>query len=308
MGNLNFQELGVAAGTPAGTSLIDVHAGGVGVIESVSVSNSIQKENDKEDICHRMVLVCGTSTCHMAVSQNKVFIPGVWGPFWPAMLPEYWLTEGGQSATGALLDYILNNHVATPHLANRAASQSISTFELLDKMLESMMNESKAPFLAILMEDLHSLPNFHGNRSPMADPVSKGVICGLTPYLSEKKLALYTSPQFRVLHMEPGRLWSITIPMGTKESESVLLGAAILGAVSAKKYSGLRDAQGLQIQISRNTQKYSKTLSILAVKHLRPFFMVFFVHWLSLPMIWLCNSNNEVIKFEHIVLNESNMI
>jgi ribulose kinase len=36
---------------------------------------------DEEAICHRMVLVCGTSTCHMAVSKKKLFIPGVWGPF-----------------------------------------------------------------------------------------------------------------------------------------------------------------------------------------------------------------------------------
>lgn len=36
----------------------------------------------EEVIFRRMVLVCGTSTCHMAVSQNKLFIPGVWGPFW----------------------------------------------------------------------------------------------------------------------------------------------------------------------------------------------------------------------------------
>lgn len=41
-----------------------------------------------------------------------------------AMVPEYWLTEGGQSATGALLEYIVENHVAAPLLANRAASQS----------------------------------------------------------------------------------------------------------------------------------------------------------------------------------------
>lgn len=40
------------------------------------------------------------------------------------MVPEYWLTEGGQSATGALLDYMVENHVAAPLLANRAASQS----------------------------------------------------------------------------------------------------------------------------------------------------------------------------------------
>lgn len=38
--------------------------------------------DDREAICHRMVLVCGTSTCHMAVSFDKVFIPGVWGPYW----------------------------------------------------------------------------------------------------------------------------------------------------------------------------------------------------------------------------------
>lgn len=42
------------------------------------------------------------------------------------MVPEYWLTEGGQSATGALLDHIIENHIASPHLANRAASQSES--------------------------------------------------------------------------------------------------------------------------------------------------------------------------------------
>ncbi|KAF6168786.1 hypothetical protein GIB67_012184 [Kingdonia uniflora] len=79
--NLN-RELGLAAETPVGTSLIDAHAGGVGVIENMPVSDSSQKEDDKEDICHRMVLVCEMSTCHMAVLQNKVFILGVWEPFW----------------------------------------------------------------------------------------------------------------------------------------------------------------------------------------------------------------------------------
>lgn len=42
-----------------------------------------------------------------------------------AMVPEYWLTEGGQSATGALLDYIVESHLAGPLVANRAASQSM---------------------------------------------------------------------------------------------------------------------------------------------------------------------------------------
>jgi ribulose kinase len=41
------------------------------------------------------------------------------------MVPEFWLTEGGQSATGALLDYITENHVAAPLLSKRASSQSM---------------------------------------------------------------------------------------------------------------------------------------------------------------------------------------
>ena len=46
------------------------------------------------------------------------------------MVPEYWLTEGGQSATGALLDDRIENHVASPQLANRAASQGKFLFSL----------------------------------------------------------------------------------------------------------------------------------------------------------------------------------
>lgn len=38
-----FQELGLVAGIPVGTSLIDAHAGGVGVMESVPVSDSEAK-------------------------------------------------------------------------------------------------------------------------------------------------------------------------------------------------------------------------------------------------------------------------
>ncbi|KAH6835386.1 FGGY family of carbohydrate kinase [Perilla frutescens var. hirtella] len=277
------KELGLLAGTPVGTSLIDAHAGGVGVLESVPVEpESI--EDDEEAICHRMVLVCGTSNCHMAISKTKLFIPGVWGPFWSAMVPEYWLTEGGQSATGALLDYLMENHVASQGLANRAASRSISTFELMNEILEKMhMNEILesmkqqevgSPFLAALTKDIQVLPDFHGNRSPIADPLSKGVIYGLTIDTSEKQLALLylatiqglaygtrhiiehcnekghkidtllacggltKNPLFIQEHADITG-YPITLP---RENESVLLGAAILGAVASKKYPTVRQA------------------------------------------------------------------
>lgn len=47
---LNIQELGLVAGIPVGTSLIDAHAGGVGVMESVLPSDS--KAKGYHDIQH----------------------------------------------------------------------------------------------------------------------------------------------------------------------------------------------------------------------------------------------------------------
>ncbi|CAL1415083.1 unnamed protein product [Linum trigynum] len=268
------QEMGLRAGIPVGTSLIDAHAGGVGIMESVPESDSEAKESEKEAVSSRMALVCGTSTCHMAVSESKLFIPGVWGPFWSAMLPEYWLTEGGQSATGALLDYIIENHMASPPLAERAASQKTSIFALLNSILKTMMQERKSPFVAALTENTHVLPDFHGNRSPIADPKSKGIICGLTLDTSEGQLALLYLATIQgvaygtrhiVEHCNAhGHKINTLLACGglsknplyvqehadimgcpvilPRESESVLLGAAILGAVAAKKYPTLMEA------------------------------------------------------------------
>ncbi|CAN0911175.1 FGGY carbohydrate kinase domain-containing protein [Linum grandiflorum] len=277
------KEMGLTAGIPVGTSLIDAHAGGVGIMESIPGLDSEAKESDKEAVSCRMALVCGTSTCHMAVSRSKLFIPGVWGPYWSeanslaifvAMLPEYWLTEGGQSATGALLDYIIENHVASPQLADRAASQKTSIFALLNNILQTMAEERKSPFLAALTENTHVLPDFHGNRSPIADPKSKGIICGLTLDTSERQLALlylaavqgiaYGTRHIMEHCNAHGHKINTLLACGglsknslyiqehadiigcpvvlPRESESVLLGAAILGAVAAKKYATLMEA------------------------------------------------------------------
>ncbi|KAJ7979490.1 FGGY carbohydrate kinase domain-containing protein [Quillaja saponaria] len=268
------KEIDLVPGIPVGTSLIDAHAGGVGVMESVPQLDPEAEDSDKEAVSRRMVLVCGTSTCHMAVSQSKLFIPGVWGPFWSAMIPEFWLTEGGQSATGALLDHIIENHVASPSLANRAASKKISVFELLNKMLETMILDQNPSFLAALTEDIHVLPDFHGNRSPIADPKAKGVVFGLTLDSSEKQLALLYLATVQgiaygtrhiVEHCNShGHKIDTLLACGglaknpifiqehadiigcpiilPRESESVLLGAAILGAVAARKYHSLSEA------------------------------------------------------------------
>lgn len=60
----------------------------------------IEGEENKEIIMEqRLALISGTSTCHMAVSRDPLFIGGIWGPYYSAMVPGYWLTEGGQVNT-----------------------------------------------------------------------------------------------------------------------------------------------------------------------------------------------------------------
>ena len=68
----------------------------------------------------RLALIGGTSSCHMAVSPEPRFIRGIWGPYHSAMISGLWLIEGGQSATGALIDHVIFSHAATPQLRREA--------------------------------------------------------------------------------------------------------------------------------------------------------------------------------------------
>lgn len=107
--------LGLKPGTPVATSIIDAHAGGLGMIGTHG--GGIDK-----DMSLRLGLICGTSTCHMAVNSNAVLVQGVWGPYYSAMVPGMWLNEAGQSASGMLLDYIISSHPAGIELLKTMSS------------------------------------------------------------------------------------------------------------------------------------------------------------------------------------------
>ena len=87
------EELGLEAGTPVAVSIINAHAGGLGLL-GAPLHGALPTEETLEE---RVALIGGTSTCHMAVSRAPKFIRGVWGPYESAMIPGLWLTEGGQS-------------------------------------------------------------------------------------------------------------------------------------------------------------------------------------------------------------------
>ncbi|PWA67203.1 FGGY family of carbohydrate kinase [Artemisia annua] len=75
-------------------------------------------------------------------------------------------------------------------LMKETYGHGISLFQMLNDLLANMMSQRGIPFIAALTSDLHVLPDFHGNRSPIADPNAKGIICDLNLDTSEKQLAL----------------------------------------------------------------------------------------------------------------------
>lgn len=163
------QELGLSQNTIAGAGIIDAHAGGIGV------AGIPLKKNTGFSFENVLSLIGGTSTCHMAVSGKPIFVPGVWGPYYSAMMPGMWLTEGGQSATGSLVDFILQTNSLYNQVRQDARDKRQTLFECLNARLDDLLKKNKFP-----TKDLHILPYFHGNRSPRANPDAKGCISGLT--------------------------------------------------------------------------------------------------------------------------------
>jgi FGGY-family pentulose kinase len=263
-------DFGLKEGTPVGVGIIDAHAGGLGMMGPPLGTRRITAAK----LQRRLALIGGTSSCHMAVSPDPRFIRGVWGPYHSAMIPDLWLTEGGQSASGALVDHVIFTHHASNELKATARSAGQTPYEILNDRLDQIAAREQISHPAELTADLHVLPDFHGNRSPLADPSLKGAISGLTLSATLDDLArLYLATIQAVAHgtrhivQQMNRHgYEIDTVMicggGTKnpvflrehadilgmplvlprEPEAVLSGASVLGAVASGHYASVFEA------------------------------------------------------------------
>lgn len=259
-------DLGLAPGTPVGVSIIDAHAGGVGML------GALLDDEESVDFSTRLALIGGTSSCHMAVSPDAIPLSGVWGPYYSAMVPGFWLNEGGQSATGSLIDHVIFSHAASTELQVLADAANKTVYEILNDRLDELSEDVTFP--AALTQDLHVLPYFHGNRSPRADATLRGMVSGLSLSADLDTLALlYLATIQAIAHgtrhiidtMNEGGYNINTILAcggGTKnpvflrehaditgcrivlpkEPEAVLLGSAILGGVASGDFESIPDA------------------------------------------------------------------
>ena len=261
LGLLAARELGLPAGTVVATGIIDAHAGGLALVSTAPQGS--------------LAIIGGTSNCHMVVSQAPVLVPGVWGPYWGAMLPGYWLNEGGQSAAGALLDWTLRQSDAWPLLESTTKAQDSNVYAVLNEWLADL--ESREPWPT---RHLHVLGDHHGNRSPRANPDARGLVVGLTletgrDALARLYLATLQALAYGTRHiiesMNTAGHQITRILMcggGTKnpywlrehadatgcdihlvsEEDAVTLGAALLGAVASGVFNTLPEAAAAMVQ------------------------------------------------------------
>ena len=271
--------LGLQIGTPVATGLIDAHAGGIGTVGADGQAESC------------LAYVFGTSSCTMTTTRRPVFVPGVWGPYFSAMVPDAWLNEGGQSVAGAAIEHLLSMHPAAPDARRRAHNAGQSLPEMLAG-LATQVATSLSDAVA-LVDGLHVVPEFLGNRAPLADPQARAVIAGLGMDDDLKSLiALYVAGlcgigyglrQIIEAQADAGApIERVVISGGagrsdlvrqlladatgkavlaTRAEEPVMLGAAMLGGVAGRLFDDVQSAMASMSQISRRYEPAAGTVA-----------------------------------------------
>ncbi|KAL8751148.1 MAG: hypothetical protein Q9199_006620 [Rusavskia elegans] len=189
-------ELGLPAGIAVGSGVIDAYAGWIGTVGAkVDLSShelsSEYSKTDKHQAFTRLAAVAGTSTCHIAMSPEPVFVKGVWGPYRDVLIPGYWMAEGGQSATGELLKHVLETHPAFQQTLSISESYNTNIYDYLNEHLKDMKKKQNAPSISFLGRHFFFYGDLFGNRSPVADPRMTGSVIGLSSDKSIDGLALY---------------------------------------------------------------------------------------------------------------------
>ena len=276
------EAMGLEPGTAVAAGMNDAHAGGIG---TVGIGGK-PAEN--------LAYVFGTSSCTMTSTTEPVFVPGVWGPYYSAMVPGMWLNEGGQSAAGAAIDQLLAFHPAAADAMSRAQAEgkSLPAF-MAEQAAAKVAHASEAVELA---SGLHVVPEFLGNRAPFADPHARAVIAGLGMERDfDNLIALYIAGlcgigyglrQIIETQAKSGASVERVVISGgagasplvrqiladacgkpvvaTEADEPVLLGSAILGSVAAGAFPDVRDAMR---ELTKSASIYSPNGHRLATLH-----------------------------------------
>lgn len=117
-----------------------------------------------------LVMVMGTSICHLALTVDEVRLPGITGVVKDGVLPGLYGYEAGQAAVGDMFEWFVKKAVPQ-HEYEQAVANNQSIYEYL---------ESQAAKLRPGEHGLMAFDWWNGNRSILGDADLSGMIFGLT--------------------------------------------------------------------------------------------------------------------------------
>ena len=117
-----------------------------------------------------MVMIMGTSICHMVLSKEEHVVPGMCGCVEDGIIPGFFGYEAGQSCVGDHFAWFVENCVPA-RLEREAAEEGIDIHTLLER---------KAAALAPGESGLLALDWWNGNRSVLVDVDLAGLLVGAT--------------------------------------------------------------------------------------------------------------------------------
>ena len=146
---------GLKAGTAVAVANVDAHVS----VPAATVTDT-----------GRMVMIMGTSICHMVVGESEQTVPGMCGVVMDGILPNLPGFEAGQSCVGDHFQWFTENCVPESYEIE-ARERGVSTHQLL---------EHKAGALRPGESGLLALDWWNGNRSVLVDVDLTGMMLGMT--------------------------------------------------------------------------------------------------------------------------------
>jgi L-ribulokinase len=166
----NIYSLGQKAGelTPEAAGWTGLRPGTAVAIANVDAHVSVPAATVSEP--GRMVIIMGTSNCHMVLGTEERIVPGMCGYVEDGIIPGFFGYEAGQSCVGDHFAWFVENCVPAAY-QQEAAGIGVDIHQLLEK---------KAASLRPGESGLVALDWWNGNRSVLVDVDLTGLLLGAT--------------------------------------------------------------------------------------------------------------------------------
>lgn len=238
---------GLKEGTPVMPAFIDAHA----ALPALGITEPGE-----------LLMIIGTSTCHILLGDKAVDIPGISGYVKDGIVDGVYAFEAGQSCVGDSFDWFVKNCVPKSYF-DEAETQGINIHKYL---------RNKAKLLSPGSNGLLALDWWNGNRTPYVDGNLTGTIVGLDIHTAPEEIyraliesTAYGTKRIIEIYEENGiKIDKLYAAGGIAEKDELLMqiyadvlgreiylsgtsqtcayGSAVLGAVNADCYADLKEA------------------------------------------------------------------